>query len=135
MATKTRKPRALKPLKVFAYRDFLGGEQYNYFGVTIYVVSRANRAPDTIDRAREVLADELTSYIVGSYEESGLSVASIDDIPGGARAGDIVFEVGELKSGKFRYYGHYSGGEWVSLKIFPEFDIDALTDAIRDVED
>ena len=87
------------------------------------------------EEVQQHFADQFESYTGGLvYDLSMLSTCDIDD-PGttGApiEADDFVFEVGDLESGRFRYWGHWKDDDWLQVKIFSGFDLHRLETILR----
>lgn len=58
-----------------------------------------------------------------AIDEDDLDMEWVDD-PGRLRHGDFMFEIGELRSYRFRYWGHWhrSMKHWKPWKMFNDFD-------------
>jgi len=111
-------------MDIFASRDFLGGETRDYYGVTLYLIGDD---PGDLADIQEIFSENMGENFGGmKYTPGGISEANAEELPDGAGDKDFVFEVGNLESGKFQYYGHWHDGEWTNLKIYPEFDIAGL---------
>lgn len=87
------------------------------------------------EEVQQYFADQFESYTGGLvYDLSMLSVCDIDD-PSTTGAPvedtDFVFEVGDLESGQFRYYGHWKDDKWLQVKIFDGFDLHGLETILR----
>jgi hypothetical protein len=79
----------------------------------------------------EFAADEFFGQF--DYEESELSEADISDLSEEIGPGDFVFEVGELETASFRYWGHYHAAtrKFKPIKIYPGFDVQTLFHLLR----
>ena len=111
---------------IYCYRDNLGTHGSNYVGVTLYFIEKMEM--DFFEEVREHIADELETHTSLEYERSPLSTCDAEDIRivSDVEDTDFVFEVGDLKSGKFKYWGYWHEKKWNRLKIFKEFDIVTL---------
>jgi hypothetical protein len=88
-------------------------------------------AYDIYQKVQEHFADQLGQFFGGmTYEPSDLSEC---DAPRRMKEKDFVFEIGRLQTGKFEYYGHYSGGHWKSYKMFNDFDDSGLEDILGEL--
>jgi hypothetical protein len=118
-------------VSVYCYRDNLGTHGSNYVGVTLYFIEEAEQ--DFFEEVREYIADELETYTGLEYERSPLSTCDAEDIRivSDVEDTDFVFEVGDLKSGKFKYWGYWHEKKWNRLQIFEDFDIIGLTRLLR----
>jgi hypothetical protein len=65
-----------------------------------------------------------------SYLRSDLSECDVSDISTtderNLKDGDFVFEIGELDSARFLYYGHFNGRKFTTLKLYDAFPITGL---------
>jgi len=111
--------------KVYAFRDNVGEKGSNYMGVTLYFIETTIR--DFFDTVQEHFSTEIETATGMQYYPTPLSTAQHT---GNVR--DFVFEIGDLKSGKLKYYGHWRKGKWLSLKIFDEFDMGTLEEILTE---
>ena len=121
-------------VSVFCYRDEMISEHldYNaYIGITLYFIEK--EALGFMGEVREHFADQFELYTSLIYKKSGLSTCDAEDISvvSGVEDHDFVFEIGDLDSGKFKYWGYWHEGKWDRLEIFKEFDIIGLTRLLR----
>jgi len=119
-------------VSVYCYRDNLGTHGSNYVGVTLYFIEEADQ--DFFEEVREHIADELETYTGLEYERSPLSTCDAEDIRvvSDVEDTDFVFEVGDLKSGKFKYWGYWHEKKWNRLRVFKDFDTITLTQILKE---
>ena len=67
------------------------------------------------------------------YQRSDLSAAGIDEVDVDLEPGDFVFEVGELESARFKYWGHYHAEtrKFGPLHMYSGFDMQLLFRLLR----
>jgi hypothetical protein len=125
--------KAPPPISIFCYRDELSGTGGSaYIGVTLYFVEK--EAFGFMGAVQEHFADQFELYTGLEYEPSDLSTCDAED----SRAlsdiadHDFIFEVGDLKSGRFKYFGHWHKKKWIRLHIFEDFDIAGLSLILRE---
>lgn len=92
--------------------------------------------PATYEAVRNYFVEELSvDSFFGQfvYEKSELSEADISDLDDEIAPGDFVFEIGELATGTFKYWGHYHAAtrRFKPLHIFLDFDIQTLFVLLR----
>jgi len=83
------------------------------------------------ERVQEFFAVQLGMFMGGMmYETSELSEC---DAPKRMKEKDFVFEIGRLQTGRFEYYGHYRNGQWLSYKMFDDFDDSGLEEILGEL--
>jgi len=119
-------------ISIYCYRDNLGTHGSNYVGVTLYFIEKKEMG--FFGDVREHIADELEKYTGLEYERSSLSTCDAEDIRivSDVEDTDFVFEVGDLKSGKFKYWGYWHKKKWNRLEIFNDFDTITLTQLLKE---
>lgn len=121
-------------VSVFCYRDELIGEHLNsntYIGLTLYFIEK--EALPFMGDVRDHFADQFELYTSLIYKKSGLSTCDASDISivPAVEDHDFVFEVGDLDSGKFKYWGYWHKRKWDRLNIFADFSVIALTNILK----
>jgi hypothetical protein len=119
------------PISVFCYPDNLGASGWNYVGVTLYFIEK--EAMGFFGDVQEHFADQFELHTGLDYEASGLSTCDADDIRivSDVKEHDFIFEVGDLKSGKLKYWGYWHRKKWDRIHIFEDFDMIPLNRLLR----
>ena len=126
--------RAPPAISVFCYRDEMVAEHlYSnaYIGLTLYFIEK--EALPFMAEVRDHFADQFELYTSLMYKKSGLSTCDAHEIEtvSAVENHDFVFEVGDLDSGKFKYWGYWHNQKWDRLNIFSDFNVTALANILR----
>lgn len=136
------------PMKIYCYRDGLVDEMGRpYIGVNLYFIVEVPKNTeaatpkdfDYFEELRDWFADELEKSRYGAsgmeYDQNALSECDFEEVTSTTvaekdRREGFVFELGELGSQEFQYWGHFERG-WRSIYVYREFDKRGLEYQLR----
>lgn len=119
-------------LRIFCFRDYLGGARGMYYGVNLYFVE--TKEMDFFEDIRDHFADELTTAMMAmDYDKNPISICDADEIQSTSNisAHDFIFEISNIKKNTFQYWGHYQDGRWLLFEMFGDFDDVELNRMLR----